>query len=398
MAVVADASFAGGESLPAAPPGTRLRRVRYRTCPGSDLVLSVLRDVGGARLDGAGVPSDGWWRVRCSGLPDRTLRLSRGTASLTQLLTRYGFQDASGCVNHRDARLEYEPVGQPLAHGPLHVPAHLEDATGVPQFYPRSGVCWYAALCWASFGNERVRAFLQRHFPEDLRALCDQCLFSRDRAEDLRRALWHRYGVGDDVSRPPEEDGQNGFGQFAVLCARLKIPMLRFRETGGELVGLSPRVSANDGSTSTLRAPVGDEEHLLVLRFIRGDHSGRFPIHRRVTHQNRRYRLLALYMGQSKCGHQIALMAPTASWRDWVIGDADCHKDGIGPTFVHFEGDEWTRQWWQAWRSLVPVTKYSGGQFCPLSPHNVGDASLDRYRATSAVGNNNIDVLYYYEG
>jgi hypothetical protein len=65
-------------NLPSCPSGQRLKRITYRTCPGSDLQLMPVKDVDGT-LDSHGVPADAWWVCRCSGLPDRTMRLTLGS-------------------------------------------------------------------------------------------------------------------------------------------------------------------------------------------------------------------------------------------------------------------------------------------------------------------------------
>lgn len=388
--------FASAAQLPRAPDHMRLRRVTFRTCPGSDLALLVVRDVKGA-LDAHGVPADAWWVVRCANLPDRTMRLSRGAHALQQLLRRYGFLDASGCVNHKDAVGEYAPAAHPLPHHTLQVPAHLRDATGVPQFYPNSGVCWYAALCTTAFANPEARAFIASHMPADLQPLAATCLSDRDAAEALRKRLWYDYAVGDNVEDPPEMDGRNGFSEFSVLCAKLGVPMIRYREEGGKLEMLGNEVTDRKGKRVRLKAPKTlQEPHLLALRYNDGDHHKKHPILRRVVHGGRRYKLLGLYKGQRKCGHQIGACSPSGSWRDFVIGDADLHKDGIGPLFVHFEGPRWRDHWWDAWRELVHVTKYGAGnrEFCNFSWHNERDDLLDRYRGPTNPGSLSIDVLY----
>lgn len=389
--------FATSDALPEAPPGARVRRVTFRTCPGSDLCLFVACDVAPA-LDRHGVPQDAWWVVRCANLPDRTLRLYRGAHALRQLLRRYGFLDASGCVHHRDATVEYGPATEPLPPCALAVPAHLRDAIGVPQFYPTSGVCWFAALCTVSFANPTVRDFLEAHMPADLRPLAARCLFSRDAAEALRKRLWYDFAVGDNVDLPPEMDGRNGFSEFTVLCAKLAVPLLRYRQDGGRLVPLGAEVSDRNGRRVRVRAPkTPHEPHLLVLRYEDGDHHRKHPILRRVVHGGARYRLLGLYKGQRKCGHQIGACSPSGSWRDFVIGDADLHKDGIGPLHVRFEGPQWRDRWWDAWRELVHVTKYGAQhrEFCNFSWHNEPDDLLDKYRGPPATGQLSIDAVYF---
>lgn len=386
------ARFLASVGLPAAPRDTRLRTLRFATCPGSDLTLSVVCDRNEA-LDERGVPRDAWWCVRCDRLPDRTFRLYDGGRSLEQLLRRYGFYDASGCVHHKDVIAEYRPASEALPPYSLdHIPAPLRDATGVPQYHPRSGVCWFAALCWTTFANPPLRALFERHAPLEVLEHARTCLHAREKAESLRHHLWNTYAVGDDVTQRPEEDGRNGFSEFTVLCAKLGLPLVRYRECEGRLERMGSRVSDRKGGRVDVRGPSHPKEpHLLALRFEDGDHR-KFPILRRIQDgKGTSYRLAGMYMGQSKCGHQIGVASSTGDWRDWSFGDADLHKDGCGPIFVRFCGDEWNEQWWESWKWVVHLTKFGAGyeRFCNFSPHNPEDEM--------GKGQNSIDVLYVSE-
>ena len=401
--------FTADSGLPRAPPQTRLRELGYRTCPGSDLrirLAQVVRD----GLDERGVPADAWWVVTCSGLPDRTMRLFGGSQSLAQLLRRYGFQDATGCVNHREVTARYAPAAEPVPRAALAVPQHLLETRGVPQFYRNSGVCWFAALCWTSFSNERMASFLRQYMPDELRALSEKCLTSRDAAEGFRKKLWYDFSVGDDVEDRPENDGRNGFSEFMTLCAKLKVPMLLFEEADGAYEVLHEDAVDRKGRRwQTTKPDRCDEPHLLVIRYSDGAHHTKFPFERRVVHKKKRYGLVGVYMGQRKCGHQIAMACPTRDWRNWSLGDADLHKDGIGPIHVRFEGPEWAKgsRWWDAWRELVHVTKFGPGytQMCNLSPHNERTDPLSRgggaYRRAKSRGSyrggggsNSCDLVY----
>lgn len=400
--------FSDSEGLPRVPrPGRlRLRRVRFRTCPGSDLMLMVAEDVDGT-LDAAhGVPRDAWWIVRCSNLPDRTMRLFQGSHSLTQLLQRYGFLDASGCIHHRDAIADFEPLSQPLPAVTLRIPPHLRDATGVPQFYRNSGNCWFAALCWTSFANLHMRELLLRHMPSDMHDMCKSCLHDRAKAEALRKRLWYDYAVGDNVEADPRMDGCNGFREFSVWCAKMGVPMIRYHEQGGHLVLLASEVADHKGKRVHIRPPRNSNEpYLLVLRYQNGDHHEKHPILRRVEHGSSRGRLIATWHGSAKCGHQIGMTSPSGDWRDWSVGDADQHKYGIGPTFMYFDEPRWRQHWWSGMREILYITKFGPGnrQFCNLSPHNERDDMLDTGRREAdhvarqrhKPGQNNMDVVYY---
>lgn len=397
-------------ALPTPPkPGHRVQRVEFSSCPGSQLRIEPVENLG--PLDATGVPQDAWWRVACPKLPDRYVRLQRGAHSLLQMLVRYGFQDGTGCVNHRNVTLHYAPATGYAAPPPALdrcICRPLADACGVPQYYRNSGVCWYAALCTTTFANPVLAAMVRDRLPEDMRPHCDRCLFSREASEELRNQLWHRYRVGDDISQPPEMDGRNGFSEFTVLCAKLKIPLLRYEEHNGKFHLMSQYVYDRDNKRVKVTEPADPEaapanSFLMALRFQDGDHHHKYPIRRRIRltkhKRGRRYRLIGLYMGQKKCGHQIGVASPTGDWRDWVIGDADLHKDGIGPVHIRF-GDGWDSEdkWWEAWSELVHVTKYGPGrrEFCNLSPHNFPDDSLDVYRSAHSprYGQASIDALY----
>ena len=384
-------------SIPLAPPGTtRLTRITFESCPGSSLALELVCDAINTIpiVDNIGISTDAWWVIRCTDLPDRYFRITRGTHSMTQLLRRYGFQDASGCVNHRRARAHYRAAFVP---GTLDaVPKHLRDAHGVPQFHIDSGVCWYATMCWTSMANRDVRELLMSYIHDPvLRTLYERSIYDRESAVGLRRRLWYDYQVGDDVEQPPRLDGQNGFTQFCILCAKLGVPMHRLRERDGRIRPLDARLVDQKGAQVRLATPRNNEPHLLAIRFQDGDHQ-RFPILRRIEYRRNRYRLAGVYMGQKKCGHQIGMASPSGDWREWSIADADLHKDGIGPLFIRFDGERWRTDWWKAWGGLVHVTKFgfARNEFCSLSPHNLSNDALDVYRGAPRSGTCSIDLVY----
>ncbi len=384
--------------LPRCPPDSRVASVHFETCPGTTFRMRLHGVVDARGVDDTGMSENSWWVLECSGLPVRAIRLYRGSRSMSELLRRYGFQEQGGCVNHKRARLTYAPQSACGERGPPSwIPASVVNSPGIPQFYPTSGVCWFASMCGISFMNADVRRILETHVAdEDLRRSFCNCNFDRNTAEHLRKRLWYEYAVGDNVDNPPEMDGRNGFAEFSAMCAQFRVPMRRYRERGGHLVCMDDRVSDQRNRTHRLREPKADEPHLLALRFQDGDHTERFPVQRRVRVGTQRYRLCGFYAGQQKCGHQLGITSPTGSWRDWVIVDADLHKDGISPVFVRFEGPRWMDDWWDAWRELIHVTKYGVGasEFCNLSPWNPRNDSLDTYRGPKNVGSNSLDLVY----
>ena len=380
--------------FPVAPSDHRLSQVRFTTCPGSDLVF-VLIKANNKEFDEFGLCRDSWWSIRCSNLPNRDLRLFRGIHSMKNLLQRYGFLDSGGCVNHKKVQGIYEPVTTPLLNQEPDVPLHILNATGVPQFYPLSGVCWFAALCTVSFTDPVVRRFIQTFMPEKLKECCDECLFKKECAERLRNILWTDYAIGDNINDRPENDGCNGFSEFTLLCAKLSIPLVRYREQGGRFQKMSCHLRDKENTQVTIHDPPLTKPHFLVLRFQDGDHS-RFPVLRRITIKGVRYRWVGCFAGQRKCGHQIGIASADGSWRRIVIGDADFHKDGLGLVNFNFRGSKWINSdaWWAGIDPMVHVTKFGrdGSEFCNLSLHNPSNNSLDKFRGGR--GTNSLDMLY----
>lgn len=385
-------------SLPAAPQGHRLSHITYSSCPNSDLsvhlILLLTDDV-----DRHGVAEDSWWRVRSEQLPHRDVRLYKGEQSMRNLLSRYGFQDAGGCVNHKKVEAVYEPITNPVPRVQPQVPKHLIKAIGIPQFYENSGVCWFAAMCTVMFSDPSVSRFVQAYLPANLRVLCDECLHSRTAAHSLRNKLWEEYALGDNIDDSPENDGCNGFSEFTLLCAKQKIPLLRYKEQNGNFVRMTGSVCDKRGTVVPTSDPDTTKPHLLVLRFIDGDHV-RFPLLRRFQIAGRCYKLVGFFAGQRKCGHQIGIASSTGSWRDIVIGDADLHKDGIGLVFSTFTGAKWkdSTKWQNAMNVLVHITKFGPrySQLCNLNFLNPPDTSLDKYQGVKKTGSNSIDLVLKY--
>ena len=276
------------------------------------------------------------------------------------------------------------------------VPIEMQDATGVPQFLKNSGICWFSSLCCVFFSRPDVLSMLSEYMPSNMLQLCRRSLFDRDSAQKLRNMWWYDYAVGDDVDLPPEMDGRNGFSEFTTLCAKLKIPLLRYSMEENKLQPMGNTVKDRKGKSVTVKLPKGCEKHFMVMRFIDGNHHKKNPILRRIILNGNRYRFLGVTSGNRKCGHQIGWVT-LDSWRHVMAGDADLHKDGIGPLFVHFDGPEWKNKWWDGCREMLHVAKFGPGRkdFCNLSPHNEADDLLDSYRGAASIpGKNSLDIIY----
>lgn len=384
-------------SLPQVSAEEKLMKIRFGTCPGSDLSLFLVKENSFEPGYDRGMKRDTWWAVQTKDLPDRAIRLKAGPHSLAQLIMRYAFLDASGCPHHKTAFLEYVGKNTPLPAFDLHsvVPRNAVDVVGVPQFFPDSGVCWFASICTVFFGRNDVRDWVTSFMPDDLKRLCSTCLYSREDALSLREKLWYEYSIGDDCDLPPKMDGRNGFSEMTTLCAKMKIPLLRYSMEDGQFERMSSLVRDRAGKSVKVSLPKDGEKHLLVLRFIDGDHHEKYPVQRRIRMGGRRYRLIGVVSGQRKCGHQIGWVVLDC-WRTIMAGDADLHKDDIGPLFIRFRGEKWKDSWWRGCKDMLHVSKFGSGraEFCNLSPHNQRDDLLDTYRGSKVVGKNSLDLAY----
>jgi len=190
-------------------------------------------------------------------------------------------------------------------------------------------------------------------------------------------------------------DGRNGFSEFTTLCAKLNVPLVRYSMEDDELLPMNTYIKDRKGRSCTVKLPKGEEPHFLTLRYIDGDHHRKYPILRRIVVKNRRYKFLGVTSGSRKCGHQIGWVV-LDGWRHVMAGDADLHKDGIGPLFVCFDGSRWKEKWWDGCREMLHVAKFGPGrlEFCNLSPHNERDDLLDCYRGTQTPGKTSLDVTY----
>ena len=180
--------------------------------------------------------------------------------------------------------------------------------------------------------------------PPRLRGTCDECLSSRDCAEAFRKALWYTTAWAT-TDLDPSNDGRNGF-EFSVMCAKLNVPMVRYREEGGKLHLMDPRVIDRNGVTAGVKHPKNYTPCTFRSPFQDGNHHKKHPMRRRIVFNGRRYHLISLFMGQQKCAIRSASRARLQLAR-LAISDADLHKDGVGPIHIHFDGSEW-RIWWDA--------------------------------------------------
>ena len=364
-----------------------------------------------------------WYMVSSNNLPTRYFRATNGKKSLLSMVKHYGFLDESMCLNTRSTVLLCRPVEEVCVKikeiGLTQVPirGRNHDDMGVPQRLKNSGNCWFSSVCFSLFFNKNVKKCLLEKFPDHLKELANNCLRSPESAEQLRKSLWNEYAFGDPIDQDPELDGQNGTSQIFILASQLDIPMKRYMVTPDSNVEITTPVRDMKGVERNIRAmPNEGEDHFIVLRFRRGQHSTNnlhqpTPI---IYRNSKKYKLTSMMIGSEHCGHQIASASPGNSTKEWAMSDSDGRRLGIG--CMHWKIDipktlqkeEAINEWWKTWRSTIPTIQFSGG-VCDLSPHNrpYDEVSKMNYKNIniksttnkeindSTAGLTNIDLIYF---
>ena len=364
-----------------------LTKISFDTC---DKKLSIrLIDKTGDQLDSGGMCRQSWWKVFDDANPQRLVRylqLFFGSESMYELLKRYGFQDDSGCVNHHHVKLHYDDTYHPES---LPFSNEVRTFTGVPQFKPQSGVCWFASLCWIAFGNPAMRDFMKSHLPIEYHSLIDTCLYDRTSAEKLRIKLDKEETIGDDTSLPPIMDGKNGFIEFALLCAAFHVPLVRY-EAGGGTIYHSPVLYDRMKTRKYLHPPKLSDPHLMSISFHHGNHE-KYPLRRRIVMNGVRYFLVGIFLGQKMCGHQIGLCIYDRSSQLVIFGDADLSKSGIGCTIAIIGKNED----WHKTVALASHTTKVGNSFCPIKHTNPNNDELQKYEFfRGRPGTTSTDAVY----
>lgn len=367
------------------PAGCAIYKVAYDTCAGKmTLRMAAPHRTASPRCDD-GCVRDACWSLGDGARAQRYVRLLDGRKSLWQLFSQYAMRDGSDCLNAASGRAHWAPLADVLAAcraTAARVPRALRagTVTGVPQRLPNSGICWYAAVCFALFYNRAFRAYWLGRLKEPLRTHARRALRCPKAAEALREALWHRHAVGDPIGQSPHLDGQNGMSQLFVLAACYDVPIKRFFVDDDSVAYqiLGPVRNKADVAMELRAAPrSASEPHTIVFRFNRGAHgAGQMP-QRRIRHEGRRYKLVAILMGSTSCGHQIATACADGSWRRWAVACADMRRKGIGPIcwtaprMADKRAEE--REWWRLFKQNVPTVHRGASNVCQLTPWNLSD-------------------------
>lgn len=355
-------------SMPEVQPGKKMVQIRFRTCKDAQLVIFVGQLKGTGDFDRTtGVPLDAWYVIRAPGLPDRFIRIFSGPEGLHDMLLRYAFQDSQGCKHEKHMQIEYADAYRLEGNAVEHIiPKKLSDALGIPQFYKKSGNCWFASMCWVLFGNDEVCEFVCKCFVEagapEIAAWAKDAFHDPDKAEMIRRKLWHDHRIGDDVDAPPDKDGQNGGSQLILVCDAYKIPL---------------RVLECRGNTLHETRSARQNPHLLLVRCQDQNHDTDLPLRRFFGDRKGTYKLVSGLIGQRKCGHQQAFC--NVADHTYAFTDSDAHKmfkrmlqgwrriANMSPIYFCFEGQP--SSFADVFKYMIFVTKYGNdySKYCNFS-------------------------------
>lgn len=392
-------SFKNNSNFPNINNGV-VHYANFETCKDNKLKIKLIKILD--KTVENGFVKNGWWVIQTNGLPDRYINMYKGKQSVERFLQNYGFSDTTGCVHYNKGKVFTVPKCSDIPQKDVKVPKTVLEIIGVPQRLPDSGICWFAATCFAFFFCKQVRHLVTNNMAAkdpQLVKLCENCLKSPIVSEKLREKLWYDYAFGDRIGQDPRLDGQNGLTQFCILASKFDIPVKRFFINNGKITTLKDPVQDQKKSLcpvrDTLKYP--GESHFLIIRFYRGNNHTKYKPMRRFKRNGITYKLASMLLGSMHCGHQIGASSHDLKWRRWAISDSDASMFGIGP--VHFCTDAKCQndkeKWWSYWRHMIPLTIFgSQKSFCDLSPHNRPTGEFEGKPKVADVGDLNLDLIY----
>lgn len=377
----------------------KVKKVVIMGCRPQDSMQIILVTDLVNEIDSHGIVRDGVWKLKATGLPNRWVRLWNGWKSLKNLLTKYSFFDASGCVYNFDpagilqanaSTCSYK-MNVSVTNGHLNkrnifvklcdarsrratlVPCHvpLKDV-GVAQLSNRSGICWWGSmwftLCFSPDCSKILKHYVAKSKYPMLLQYVQNVLKSKESSEEFRRFLFFKFGIGDDPDQSPEKDGQNGFAQFSIFCRKLNIPMVTIMAPW--MKELSDPITSPVGETVRApRHPEAGEPAFLGIRTYRSVHVPKFAF----RYKGRVWKLRSAMIGSEFCGHQIAISCSCEGQGKWAVYDADGVKESIGPIAwdIAEKGEVNEKRWWQLLDKILPIiNQTSGSTYCDMNPHN----------------------------
>lgn len=362
---------------------------QYSTCRGKMKIKSI------------SYKNEVWHSISDGIQPTRWVRLFKKNA-LEKLIKNYAYMDSDKCVNTK--KVNWKTKTQEVLKSEKTLDS-LDDShrniKGVAQRTYNSGLCWYCALCFVMFFSKQMRKFVSDYMTATDNALCTNVLNDAKCAEALRHHLYHVYKMGDRPGQAPELDGQNGFSQFCILAAKLNMPVIRL--FAPKMQEITEPVMDQSGKWHNLRnKPKQNESSMLCVRCFRT----KWSPSRRIIHNKKRYKLVALLIGSEHCGHQVGVSTCDMRICRWAHADSDAAQHGIGPIFWRIAQEpnetraEFKRRWRESWEHMVPVTIFGNNEYCDLNPVNRPTHELERFAKavnhSQTPGVVNTDYIYLH--
>jgi hypothetical protein len=376
--------------MPHVQPGLYLSSIRFRTCEEAQLAIYVCKTSYEYIYDErTGVPEDAWYAIETPRLPVRFIRIFSGAEGLHDLLLRYAFHDAAGCVHEKHMQLRYSRTKETADRDVTSVvPAHLINALGIPQFYKESGNCWFASMLWVLFANTEMRNFCAERFAlmnaSEVAEWAREAFHVPEKAQKIRAFLWNKNRIGDDITAPPREDGKNGGSELIKVANAYGIP-LRVMKAEKAPGGLSANLEEMQSAS--------EQDHLLLIRCQDLDHDRCVPLTKFFREGDAAYQLVGGLIGQRECGHQQGFA--NVKGDTWAVTDSDGHKmfvqkDGkwqrranMSPMYFSLQGTE-EEQFTSLFRYMIFITKY-GKAYEKNCNFSLGVANEEVQRSTNIV-------------
>lgn len=358
------------------------------------LVYPLAHDV-----DQHGVCSDGIWRIRTIGTPDRFLRLYKGSESIRNLLAKYSFRDSSGCIYTENKKAVFDTANdnamrvgsslssetqQKLKKLPQRAVRRLFSKTlptespnipclntfrtiGLPQRTVDSGVCWWGSVLWIVRVPPKMRSLFDSAIhacshpvAEELRSRLPKVLDDPKEATDLHNRLYELHKIGDKPGILETEEGQNGYTQMCMIAKVIDLPGITLQAPGMEDISDRPLLS-KFVQMGPLRRPTGRETGFLGVRVGRSDWKPSLVL----EHAGQEWELQGCFLGSEFCGHQTAIARSCPG--SWSHYDSDACRLGVGPYSWQMNDKDW-------WETLEHVMVFSNStamtKFCDFAPSN----------------------------
>lgn len=272
------------------------------------------------------------WSVITPNMPQKTFAMSQTNEAIKYFVMHYGHMDEKGCIHTGSGTID---IGRLKRARRLEFDKKIFQLDGVKQPRKDTGLCWWSAFCFVFLMNDACRNLLKRktggktHSGASVPRLLERCLHDERDSEKLRKFLYLEYQFGDPLTKKPHEQGQNGCGQFFVLCAKLDIPVVRLMAPSMHQINMPVFDNAEPVRNSlTLRATALANEHaFLVVRCFRTTWK---PVNR-FKHNNRIFKLVGILIGSEYCGHQIGVSIMPGLRLG--VSDADGIAAGVFPSF-----------------------------------------------------------------